>query len=234
MSLLLAWSLTAAQSTPSIDGVLSRGFQDASFTARILRGDQPELAKINKDFGQSYRFQYTTVKMKEPFMLRLETNVDDTDITFVINGAHKMFRIPKARLVQREDLSKAPGRRQTALDFGLLPPSLFKDLYDATFVRIDRASGAYVFDVTYKKNLEDTSRSRLWIDPERHYIVKREWYNQVGRQLATFFYDKPRQISGVWLPTRLTVKNVDNKVAGVTQYDGIKVNTGLDDALFTP
>jgi hypothetical protein len=63
-------------------------------------------------------------------------------------------------------------------------------------------------------------------------VTRREWYNQYGRQLATFTYENPKQFSGVWFPTRLTVKNVDNVVAGITRYDSIKVNSGLADSLF--
>jgi hypothetical protein len=37
---------------------------------------------------------------------------------------------------------------------------------------------------------------------------------------------------GVWLPTHLLVKNVDDQRAGETEYLAMKVNTGLDDDLF--
>jgi outer membrane lipoprotein-sorting protein len=232
MSPILVIALIASSYQTSIQSVLQPELHDASFTARVIKGDQAELAKVNKDFGQAYRFQYTTVKMKEPFKLRLETNVEDTEITFIVNGVHRLVRVPKARIVQREDLTSSPGKRQTALDFGLLVPSLFKSLYSAKFIRLDRATGALVFDITYQHTEDDTSRSRIWVDPERHYIIKREWFNQVGRQLATFLYERPREVNGIWMPTRLTVKNTDDRVAGVTQYDSLRVNTGLSDDLF--
>lgn len=225
-------AIATSYQQPTIQSVCQTDLKDASFTARVVKGDQAELAKVNKDFGQAYKFQYTNVKMKEPFKLRLETNVEDTQVTFIFNGAHRLIRIPKARLVDRKDFSNNPGQRQTALDFGMLTPSLFIHLFDGKFIRIDRATGAYVFDITYKKGLDDTSRSRVWVHPERHYVMKREWFNQVGRQLATFLYEKPRESSGVWFPTRLTVKNTDDKVAGITQYDSLKVNQGIPDSQF--
>ena len=40
------------------------------------------------------------------------------------------------------------------------------------------------------------------------------------------------KVNGVWIPTQLTVRNVDNQVAGVTSYETIKVNTGLSADLF--
>ncbi|GMV88414.1 MAG: hypothetical protein AMXMBFR81_13450 [Chthonomonas sp.] len=224
---------TAPLQDPGIDDIVSKGFKDASFVARVQTGVQRELAKINKDFAQSYRFKWTKVQVKEPFKLRLESTVDDTDITFVLNGATRLVRIPKARLNQRENLAMSPGKRQTLVDFGMLTPSLFVDLFDAKYVRTDRRTGELVFDLTYKPKLDDTSRSRVWVDPAKRYVTKREWYNQKDVQLATFTYENPVQSGGVWFPTKLTVRNVENKVAGVTQYEDLKLNTGIADSVFS-
>lgn len=215
---------------PSINDVLQKNFDDASFTARKKKGDQRELAKINRDFGQSYRFAYTNVKLKEPLMLRLDTKVDDTSLVFILNGTRQMIKA--GPINQKNDLSRSPGRRQTPLDFGLLTPSMFRDLFVAKFVRLDRATNDYVFDITYLPKFDDTSRHRVWIDPERKFTTKREWYNQSGRQLATFLYEEPKQADGMWLPTRLTVKNMDNKTAGVTEYEGVRINQGISAELF--
>ncbi len=232
MNGIVALIALAASFRIGIDDVIVSNFKDASFTAKVVKGDQNELAKVNKDFGEAYRFQFTNVKLKEPFKVRLDTDVEDTQVTFIVNGVHRLIKIPKARLTDRKDLSMSPGKRQTALDFGLLTPSLFQKLYDAKFIRTDRETGGYVFDLTYKKALDDSSRSRVWIHPEKHYIMKREWFNQDGRQLATFLYEKPKLVAGVWFPTHCSVVNVDQKVAGITQYEGLKVNIGLSDALF--
>lgn len=202
-------------------------------TASIVKGDQKELKKINDSFGTSYRFKTTTIMFKEPFKLRLEAKVDETSVLYILNGPTMMARIPRLHVNSRQDLSDAPGRRQTLMDFGLLTPSLFNgSLFTAKFIRNDRATGDVVFDLSYIASLNDTSRHRIWIDPDKKYIVKREWYNQQGRQLATFLYDNPKKFDGVWLPTQLSVKNVDDVVAGITKYDSIRVNTGLSDSLF--
>lgn len=214
----------------NINDVIQRNFEDASFTARKKVGDQRELSKINKDFGQSYRFDYTNVKIKEPMMLRLDTKVEDTGVTYIINGASLHFRV--GGIKRTENLSRSPGRRQTPLDFGLLTPSMFKDLFVAKFVRVDRATNDYVFDLTYETKFNDTARHRVWIDPQKKFTTKREWYNQQGRQIATFYYDEPKFADGMWLPTRLTVKNMDNRVAGVTEYEAVRINSGLSAELF--
>lgn len=216
--------------TANINDFIQKNFEDVSFTARKKVGNHRELAKINKDFGQSYRFDYTNVKLKEPMKLRLDSKVEDANVTLILNGTQQYIKVPGIN--SKQNLSRSPGRRQTPLDFGLLTPSMFKDLFEAKFVRVDRGTGDYVFDLTYEKKFDDTSRHRIWVDKEKKFISKREWYNQHGRQVATFFYEEPKFADGMWLPTRLTVKNMDNKVAGVTEYENVKINTGISDALF--
>lgn len=118
------------------------------------------------------------------------------------------------------------------MDFGVLTKSLFTDLFEAKFVRKDRATADVVFDLTFPAKLDDTSRHRVWIDPEKKIVTKREWYGQRGNQRATFLYESPVLVDGVWFPTKVTVKNVENKVAGISRYEAFKINTGLEDSLF--
>ena len=232
LAALTAIAVTAQGST-SIDAYLQKNFSDASFTARVKFANQKELGKINDDFGKSYRFSYSDLKVKEPFKVRVESNVEDTKVLYILNGTQLLIRIPRVKINSRQDLAKAPGRRQTLMDFGLLTPSLFNNFMVAKFVRMDRASGNAVFDITYIPALDDTSRHRVWIDPEKKYIMKREWYGQRGGQAATFFYTNPKNVGGVWMPTTVKVQNNDGKLAGETSYEGLKVNQGLDDSLFS-
>ncbi len=224
----------AAGALPSgdIDRYFQSDLHDATFVARVLKADQRELSKINTDFGQSYRFETTTIHIKEPFKLRIDAKVDDTSLLYIENGPIQLIKIPRVSIRQRSDLSNKPGRRQTPFDFGLLTPALFEDFYQARFVRTDRATGEPVFDITYVPHLGDTSRSRIWVDATHRIISKREWYGQDGHQEATFYYTNPERVNGVWLPTRLEVKNIDSAVAGITRYESIKVNTGLPDSEF--
>jgi outer membrane lipoprotein-sorting protein len=226
-------AVAVAQTSQNIDSYVQKNFDDASLTARVKYANQKELVKINDDFGKSYRVPYTDIKVKEPFKLRLETNVEDTKVLYIINGPKLLIRIPRIKVNSRQDLSKSPGRRQTLLDFGILTPSLFNGLFQAKFVRLDRATNDVVFDVTYPTALDDTSRHRIWVDPQKKYVTKREWYSQKGKQLATFYYNDPVSVDGVWMPTKMQVKNVDGALAGETYYTGLKVNQGLSDSLFS-
>lgn len=225
----------AQQPAPSIREVLPSGLRDATFTAVAVEANQRELRKINPDFAASYRAlgNSARVSIKEPFKVRVQGREGDTEIIYVMNGPRRMIRIPRTGLATRQDLSKAPGKRQTIFDFGLIAPSLFDELFDARFVRRDRQTGDLVFDLTYKPELGDKTRNRIWVDPEKRIVRRREWYSQIdGRLMATFVFDQERRLGGIWIPGRMTVRNADNVVAGVMEYRDPSVNTGLDDSLF--
>jgi outer membrane lipoprotein-sorting protein len=234
--ILLAASAVAPMfigQSESISAYYERDLVDASFAAIQLSANQKELQKINADFARSFRFKTINVKLKEPFKLRLESKVEDTAMLIITNGPTQLVSIPRARVKQRTDLTGKPGRRQTSLDFGLVTPALFRDLFDAKFIRIDRATGAAVFDLTYKPRLKDGTRHRIWIDTEKRYTIRREWYSQFGGRLqATFTYEKPISSKSVWFPTKVSVENADGKAAGATEYRSVVLNSGLADSLF--
>lgn len=229
-----AAALALGQSTPSIKDVWQDELKDFSFVAKKISANQKELAKINKDFGNAYRFTSTEIQYKEPMMLRGESKVEDQSIVYIINGAIRRYRIPRAGINTREDLSKAPGKRQTPLDFGLITPSMFNGLFVAKFVRKDTRSGDLVFDLTYPKQLDDDSRHRVWIDPEKKFITKREWYSQNDnfRLMAIFTYEAPQAFGRVYIPTKISVNNAEGKLAGVSAYTQIQVNKGIPSSEF--
>lgn len=234
MSLAVLAAVALSAQDPKIDDYVQSNFRSATFTAAVGSATQTELQKINKDFAQSYRFKSMDVWMKEPFKIRMESKVDDSDILMVINGPVRKLSVPKARLSQRFDLSKEPGKRQTALDFGILTPALFEGFFQAKFVRTERRTEELVFDLTYAPPLnKDKSRHRVWIDPAKKMMTKRQWYaNKGGYLMATFDYKDPVNVAGVWMPTTISVTNADNKLAGTTNYRNLKVNTSIDDTKF--
>jgi outer membrane lipoprotein-sorting protein len=228
--LAAATALTLGQASYGWDDIVQPNFKDAKFTAHVVSGNQKELKKINDDFGQSYRFTSTTAWVKEPFMLKMEAQVEDAKVSYIINGTMKAYKLGSKATV-RDNVANAPGKRQTLFDFGILTPSLFKDLFVAKFIRVDRG-GELVFDCTYMTKFDDTSRYRIWVDKEKRYVTKRVWFSQEGEQRATFIYENPKLLSGVWFPTKCTVKNNDDKVAGITEYIQMSINSGLPDSIF--
>lgn len=234
MSLISAAFLVLTAPQVSINSCTQNDLRDVSFTAVVGKAVQSELRKINDDFAQTYRFDSTDVKMKEPFKLHLTSTVGESDILFILNGSRRLVKIPRIGINKKEDLSKSPGKRQTFFDFGILTPSLFDNYFQAKFVREDRRSGEPVFDVTYVSRLKDGTRHRIWVDKAKGLVTKREWYSQIDRRLvATFYYTDPVKVNGIWVPTELSVKNSDDKLAGTTHYKNVKANTGIADSIFS-
>lgn len=241
MSIAIAGALAAVMTTsaaPTIRDVWVPGLKDLSFTAKVESVNRRELAKIRNDVALSYRVDSIKVWAKEPFRLRLESTVkvpdgDPAKGLVVFNGSRTLQRIAGLPAL-RDDFAMKPGRRQTIFDFGLVTPALFDGFFTAKFVRTDRRNGAHVFDVTYIPRLDDTTRHRVWIDPEKKFVIRREWYSQLGDNplLAVFQWDQPKKFGSVWIPTRVTAINAEGKTAGSMRFTDVKVNSGLPESLF--
>jgi outer membrane lipoprotein-sorting protein len=226
--------LTASAADPDASDIVQKTFRDATMEVRVVQANFAELRKISDDFDKQYRVKSLKLSLKEPLMLRIEGKVEDTTVLYIVNGFKRVSKIPRSNINIREDLSDAPGKIQTPMDSGVISSAVLATLFDAKYVRTDRATGNYVFDLTYKRpRFTDTSRHRVWVDPQKRYIERREVYNQYGRQLATYYYENAKEFAGVWIPTRASVRNVDGKVAGVTEVASIKVNAGLNESLFS-
>jgi len=204
--------------------------RDLQMEARAEGVRLGELRKINKDFANAYRFRRMTVYYKEPLKLRLESEVQGQRITYILDGGRKLVIAPRQRVF--EDVTNAPGKRQTSLDFGFITPALAR-LLEAKWLRDERENGVLlkVFELTWGYT-QDTARHIVWIDPERRYMVRREWYS-FGVYRARFEYKDPVQAaSGIWIPSKVEVYNVDQRFGGRTVNSNIRVNQGLDDELF--
>lgn len=229
---LVALTALGFQQAPTIADFLPTGLHDVSFTAKVVKGNERELETINSDFAQAYRFPVSEVKLCDPFLVRIDTQLQDTKVTFIVNGTTKVFRVPRSNLNLQSHVAKKPGQRQTWMDFGVVAPSLFQDLFTAKYVRADVATASVVFDATYQERNLDTSRQRIWIDREKRVLVRREWYDQKDKLKAVFLYLNPAKQGELWFPTRVEVRTAAGAVAGITDYQNVKINAGLDLDLF--
>ncbi|MCS7190117.1 MAG: hypothetical protein NZ843_00790, partial [Fimbriimonadales bacterium] len=179
--------------------------RDLQMEARAEGVRLGELRKINKDFANAYRFRRMLVQYKEPLKLRLESEVQGQKIIYILNGGQKLVIAPRQRV--REDVTNAPGKRQTPLDFGFITPALAR-LLDAKFLREERENGTLllVYELTWGYT-QDTARHIVWIDPERRYLVRRHWHS-FGIYRARFEYKEPVQAApGIWIPSKVEVYN---------------------------
>ena len=212
---------------------MQAGVKTLRFDLVVVKADQKELRKINRDFGKSFKFPSAKVWIEEPFKLRVESRYEDTTVVMVENDLTTVYSVPQAKLRRTRDLTHSPGGRQTFLDFGLLTPSLSRDFLAAKYVGSDGTGP--IFDLTYvpSSDYKDTTRFRVWFDAKGGYIVKREWYAQDGHLLATFQYRDPKSFGGVTVPTDVVVMNGDGHFAGETRATDIGVNVSIDPKLFS-
>jgi hypothetical protein len=214
-----------------IDDYVQTRLQVLRATIRQQTANQRELEKINKDFANSYRIKQMTARYKEPTKMRLESKVGVVNVVYIINGNRK--HVSAGPIKNTDDISNAPGKRQTLMDFGILTSGFMK-LVHARFLRYDMVGGVRspVFELTWA-NSDDTSKHHVWMDGKTRTIVKRQWYNQQGKLMATFYYKNPVEAApGVWVPTRVEVYNAEGKLGGVTTYVDLYVNEDLPDSLF--
>ncbi len=238
MTAFIALAATAlvGNADPDVNDIIQTKFEDAQYTLKIVDAKFAELAKVDDDYTAQYRFKEAKVAMKDPLKLRVEATIQDATVVTLYNGYELTYRIPRNNLKTTQNLQKSIGRLTTTMELGsILTPVLMKDIFDAKYVRTDRATGNYVFDLTYKKKYDNTTRHRIWVDPQKRYITKREWWGQGSnpRLKAIISYEDPIGRDGVWLPTKATARNVDNKVAGITQCVDVKINQGIPDSVFT-
>ena len=225
----LALSLSAsAQAAPDIQSLTSNGVHTLQVSSEIVTENQDELKKIDGDIALAYRLHRGSMSYEQPGKIRIEATIPHL-VTgyYVINGNQKLTVAPFVHKVQ--DTTGAPGKRQTLLDFGLVPPELLTD-YNATFLR--RESGLLCFQIQ-PKQAGETQKDLIWIDPKTHVTTQRYNYNRDGKLVKWFLYKNPILVApGVYVPTRVELYNPENKLAGATVYQNVRVNQPLSESLF--
>ena len=225
LALILGGSAPAA---PPLQQFASTGLKTLSLSSQITTENQSELRKIPGDIALAYRLHRGAMQYMQPGLLRVSASIPLLGSGYyVVNGNRTLTVAPFVHKVR--DVTGAPGKKQTLMDFGLIPPELFQD-YNAAFVERD---GQYdVYNVTPKQKSE-TYRYQVWIDPKTKITEKRMDYDRHGVLTKLVYYKEPLQIAaGIYIPTRLELYNADNKLAGVTVYQGVRVNQPISASTF--
>ena len=224
-----ATKVAAVVGIPSIGKFTSQRIRTLTMDTSVVTENRPELEKISGDFAQAYRFHHVAVAYAQPDKLQFESVVLGTHITYTINGNRKFTSIPSYHVHKVEDTSGAPGKKQSLLDVGLVPPELFS-LYNARYLR--REGSTLVFQIQ-PKQVGETYKDIVWIDPVTHITTKRVHYNRDGKEIAWYQYLNPSQPRPrMYVPTRVEVYNPDNHLAAVTAYTNIKINLPVDNNIF--
>jgi outer membrane lipoprotein-sorting protein len=220
--------VTASAATPSIDSLTSANIKTLQASSEIVTENQDQLKTISGDIALAYRLHRGALTYEQPGKLRIDASIPHF-ITgyYVINGDQKLTVAPFVHNVQ--STVGAPGKRQTLMDFGLIPPELLTD-YNATFLR--RESNLLVFQIQ-PKQAGETEKDIVWIDPKTHITVQRYNYGRDGKLTKILRYLNPLQAApGIYIPTRVELYNPQNKLAGATVYQNIRVNQPVSESLF--
>lgn len=225
---LILTSVLSAQAAPDIRALTSNSVKTLQTNSEIVTENQDELKKIGGDISLAYRLHRGSMVYEQPGKLRIEATIPHIATGYyVING--NMKRTVAPFVDKKQDTTGAPGKRQTLLDFGLVPPELLTD-YNATFLR--RESGLLCFQIQ-PKQAGETQKDLVWIDPKTHITAQRYNYDRDGKLVKWFLYKNPVLVApGVYVPTRVELYNTQNKLAGATVYQNVKVNQPLSESLF--
>jgi outer membrane lipoprotein-sorting protein len=216
----------ATTEPPRLEQMSVKGLSDLQASVSVLKADYEELDKISRDLSLTYRLKELVMSYKEPNKLRFQNRIG----LMIVNGSTRYVKF--GNLVKKDDLGTALPMRYSLLDIGLITPSGLAAMH-GKYLREEPLGGqpTHVFEITYRE--DGHSRYIVWIDPHTHTVRKREWYNAEGKLRATFNYLDAKEVSpGLWIPTRLEIRNSDGVVAGVAAYTELKVNQGLSDDIF--
>ncbi|HXG24041.1 MAG TPA: outer membrane lipoprotein-sorting protein [Chthonomonadales bacterium] len=216
----------ASSEPPRLEQTCIKGLSDLQASVTVLKADYEELSKISRDLSLTYRLKELVMSYKEPNKLRFQNRIG----LMIVNGSTRYVKF--GGLEKKDDLGTATPMRYSLLDIGLITPSGLAAMR-GKYLREETLEGksVLVFEITYRE--EGHSRYIVWIDPQTRVVRKREWYNSEGKLRATFSYLDAREVSpGLWIPTRLEIRNSDGVVAGVAAYTELKVNQGLSDDIF--
>lgn len=218
----------AQAQSPDFSRMAVSGIRDLEASVTVVHADLPQLEKINKDFGIAYRLREVTIRYKEPDKFRMDSRLG----MLVVNGTKRYLRVPQLGLRRSDDVGQSLSRRHSLLDLGLITENRL-DQFVARFLRTETIRGriAHAFELTFKDT--DTDRYVIWVDPERKALLRRRWIASDGATRATFDYLEPREVAdGIWLPTRIEVRNGVGQLAGATAYKEVKINQDPPDELF--
>ncbi len=220
--------LSAASAAPSINSLTSANIKTLQASSEIVTENQDQLKTIDGDIALAYRLHRGSVVYEQPGKLRIDASIPHfISGYYVVNGNQKLTVAPFVHKVQ--DTTGEPGKRQTLMDFGFIPPELLND-YNATFLR--REAGLLCFQIQ-PKQAGETQKDLVWIDPKTHITTQRYNYGRDGKLTKILRYVNPVQVApGIYVPTRVELYNTQNKLAGATVYQNIRVNQPVNASLF--
>jgi hypothetical protein len=234
----LALSLFAAapaHAQKSLDYYCQPELKDVRAGIEVASKNERELRKIGKGYVDAYKLGSQVIMCKEPHRVRFQGKSGLLDVSNVTNGSRKLFEVPFLHIRKVEDLSKEPGKADSIIRLGVITSS-FLSRVQSRWLRTEERGGkaVQVFEFWFPE--DPRFKNEIWVDPSTKTIVEHIAHHrnpQAPGFKKRFVYAEPRKVNGVWLPTQVSLYNGENRLAAVMRYNGVQVNTGLQDRLFT-
>ena len=216
-----------AATPPELNQLASTRIQTLQLDSSVVEENRAQLNTIGGDFAQAYRIHKVSIAYLQPSKIHFESVVLNVHIAYTINGDRKFTSVPTYHVHKVENITGQPGKRQSLLDLGLVPPELF-DYSNATYVGTQ--GNLLIYDIKPK---QDRYKDRVWIDPVTHITTKRIHFTREGKVQAWYMYKDPIEPRPhLYIPTRVEVYDPANELAAVTQYTNVKVNLPVDSTIF--
>lgn len=209
---------------------------DLEMHLHVTMQNPKQIDAMDSGLAKLFALGDVSLQYKAPDRLRFSaSSPKDGEETLLFDGNRREWIVPDRKTDHRQDLSTAPFRRLSLLDFsGLLPTGLFS-IMRARFVRPETIAGVHtaVYDLTYW-GVEDGPFDRVWIDAATRLVVRREHYEKGGKLKFITHYQQTKQVAGHFqLPDRIKIEDANHKRIASIQLTAAKVNPGLDDDLFS-
>ena len=224
-----------ASAQKSLDGYCQPAFKDAAATIDIVSHNNKELGKIGKGYVQAMSLRSQEIWCKEPSRVRFQGKKGLFTIRYVTTGTKKLTEVPTLRIHKVEDISKEPGKGDSISDLGIITQS-WADSIEARWLRTDTVDGKQAQVFEYWRKEDPKSKHTISIDPTTHIILENISHHRSKKKVGfkkRLVYSEPKQFNGVWMPTKVTIYNGENKQAAEMRYEKIRINTGLDEKLFS-
>lgn len=209
----------------------TRDFRDLSALVTVTYKNKDALAKVDSAYSALYDFKSARLQHKQPDKIRLDGKLGMVKFEYIMNGTVRMVRAPTVRVKTKKDYAHDPAKTQTALDLGLVTPSIWTNRK----VEVVEDEGAKSCE-EIKLALRWPNNTRvifIWLDARDLYLKRFEKRGPDNELILRAEYSEPRKAGGVvWIPTRVDVYGADGEKVGSSEVSDIKVNTGLPDSLF--
>jgi hypothetical protein len=222
-----------ARAEEALSDFAQPGLRDFTASGVVVQKNDAVLNKIGRNFSQGYRVRESLIRYKEPLKLRVDAKAGFLSVRYVINGTQKATQIPVLHVNKVKNIAGRPGEAQGMLDSGIITPAFLANSIASRFAGRREWEGHTVPVFEFWYTADKLSRHHLlWMDPDKRFVVRHDVDDRFGHPWVRYLWKQPIQVAGIWVPTRLEVYSADGRLAAVTRYTSVKVNTGLSESLF--